>query len=197
MAHGTLARYHVTSNSSTLFATKSAHMKNLVVAIVLLVGSALGLATSGGNTVPGRWLDDRGAVADTASLDGTTVILTMAYGACRRTCSAALRTMKALQFEADRRGRSIQFVVVGLDPTQDRPADWAAWRRDQRLERPNWHFLSGSEANTRRLAERLHVRYWRYGEHTLHDYRIVMLAPDGRPLRSLDRPDQDASALFD
>lgn len=132
------------------------------------------------------WRDDRDRPFTLASLDGTPAVLTLAYGACRRVCSTSLRLMEQLQQLADRRGVALQFVVVGLDPEADRPADWAELRRERHLERANWHFLSGDAASVRRLAQRLGVRYWRQGEHLMHDFRLVQLSAEGRLARSLD-----------
>jgi cytochrome oxidase Cu insertion factor (SCO1/SenC/PrrC family) len=153
---------------------------------------------AGPAALPGRWLDDQGR--ELVSFGGEappTMVVTMAYGSCRRVCSSVLRTMKKLQLEADRRQLALPFVVVGLDPQQDRPADWASFRRDHGLHRANWYFLSGSAQDTQRLAARLDLRYWRYGEHIVHDYRIALVAADGRVLRQLVRPDQDPAMLLD
>lgn len=145
----------------------------------------------------GPWLDDAGRPAAIQALNGAPMVLTLAYGACRRVCSSTLRAMKQVQAHADRQQRNLQFVVVGLDPALDTPADWAAFRRDNGLNRGNWHFLSGSVDSTRLLASRLQVRYWRYGEHTLHDYLVVLVAPSGQVLKSLRRADEDPLALLD
>jgi cytochrome oxidase Cu insertion factor (SCO1/SenC/PrrC family) len=120
----------------------------------------------------------------------------MAYGACRRVCSTSLRMMEQVQALADARHVRLNFVVVGLDPKADTPADWAAYRADRRLTRSNWRFLSGDEASTRLFARRLGVRYWRYGEHTLHDLRIVLLSDTGQPLRSITSFDDSLEMLL-
>ncbi len=145
---------------------------------------------------PGLWLDDRARPFELTALRGRPTVLTMAYGACRRVCATSLRVMTQLQSLADERGLDLNFVVVGLSPEQDTPADWAQLRAERHLERANWQFLSGDEGSTRRLARRLAIRYWRYGEHTLHDFRIVMLSDDGRLIRQLDAADQPLASLL-
>ena len=120
----------------------------------------------------------------------------MAYGACRRICSTSLRLLEQLQALADERHAKLNIVVVGLDPSQDRPADWAEYRAERKLSRANWQFLSGDEASTRRLANRLGVHYWRYGEHTMHDFRIVLLSAQDLPVRYMDKFDQDLALLL-
>jgi protein SCO1/2 len=145
---------------------------------------------------PGRWLDDRGATFELASLKGTPTVLTMAYGACRRICSTSLRAMEQVQALADQRHLAVNFVVIGLDPTQDKPADWAAFRADRKLGRPNWIFLTGDEDSTREAAQRLGVHYWRIGEHTMHDFKIVLLSPAGKITRSMEAFDDSPDLLL-
>lgn len=144
----------------------------------------------------GRWLDDQSRPYRFEQLRGAPTVETMAYGACRRVCSTSLRVPERLQALADERHATINIVVVGLDPSQDRPADWAGYRAERRLDRPYWQFLSGDEASTRRLANRLGVRCWRYGEHTMHDFRIVLLSEKGSTIRSMDRFDQELTLLL-
>ena len=142
------------------------------------------------------WLDEQSRPFMLDSLHGRATVLTMAYGACRRICSTSLRIMENLQALADQRGQVLDFVVVGLDPQQDKPADWAAFRTERKLTRANWHFLSGDEPATRSLADHLGVNYWRYGEHVMHDFRIVLLSPGGQLLRSMDRFDEPLPRLL-
>ena len=144
----------------------------------------------------GRWLDDQAQGYRLEALHGTPTVLTMAYGACRRVCSTSLRMLETLQSVADQRHIALNFVVVGIDPGQDRPADWADFRAERKLTRTNWQFLTGDEQSVRHMANRLGVRYWRYGEHTMHDFKIVLLSVDGKVVRSIDRFDQDVAVLL-
>jgi cytochrome oxidase Cu insertion factor (SCO1/SenC/PrrC family) len=147
-------------------------------------------------TGSGPWVDQRSLPLDADSLLGRHVVVSMAYGACRRICTTSLRLMEQLQQLADQRGLALDFVVVGLDPAEDRPADWAALQRERGLERRNWHFLSGSVQASRAVAARLGVSIWRIDSHLMHDFKIVLLSPTGAPLRSIDRFDQPLSTLL-
>jgi cytochrome oxidase Cu insertion factor (SCO1/SenC/PrrC family) len=144
----------------------------------------------------GQWRDDKGRPFKLETLYGTPTVITMAYGACRRVCSTSLRMMEEVQGLADARGIRLNFVVVGLDPEADKPEDWAAYRADRHLTRPNWQFLSGDEVSTRQLARRLGVRYWRYGEHTLHDLRVVLLSESAQPVRRIASFDDRLDTLL-
>jgi cytochrome oxidase Cu insertion factor (SCO1/SenC/PrrC family) len=146
--------------------------------------------------LPGTWLDDQGRPFRWATLRGNFTVVNMAYGACRRVCSTSLRRMEELQSRADARHLAISFVVVGIDPELDRPADWASYRVDHKLGRKNWQFLTGDQDATRQLAARLGVRYWHYGDHVMHDFRIALLAPDGRVVAALNAADDDLGKLI-
>ena len=84
-----------------------------------------------------------------------------------------------VQRDLDARGMSAEFIVVSYDPSNDDAAAWRRYRASHRLLRDNWHFLSGTPADTERLARALGFEFWRDGEHVMHDFRIVALAGDG------------------
>ena len=144
----------------------------------------------------GPWLDDQARPYPLNKLAGSYTVFTMAYGACRRVCSTSLRVMEDLHRVAEARHLSLEFVVVGLDPSEDKPADWAALRADMRLTFPNMQFLSGDERSVRQLAAWLGVHYWRYGEHTIHDFRIVLVSPEGKVVRGMNAFDEDSTQLL-
>lgn len=167
-----------------------------VMALVAAVGGLGGAIAQDMYHPQGHWRDDQGRPYRLEALYGTPTVITMAYGACRRVCSASLRMMEETQRLADARKLNMNFVVVGLDPHADTPADWAQFRAERGLTRSNWQFLSGDDASTRQLARRLGVRYWRYGEHTLHDLRIVLLSAQAQPLTSIEAFDQALETLL-
>ena len=146
--------------------------------------------------VRGPWLDEaaRGYSLDT--LRGRYTVVTMAYGACQRICSASLRAVQQIATLAQQRNIELQLLVVGLDPLEDKPADWARLHQEADWRYANLTFLTGDPAAVRRFAQRIGEKYWRYGEHTMHDFRIVLVAPDGRVARAMDRYDDDLRALL-
>ncbi|HMC14026.1 MAG TPA: SCO family protein [Albitalea sp.] len=143
-----------------------------------------------------HFTDDHGTPRELAEWQGRAVILTMGYGACRSICSSTLRTLEELQADADRRGVAIDVLVASIDPGEDTPQAWAQYRKARKLARTNWSFLTGSPGDTRRLARFLGLRYWRYDEHLMHDFRIVRLAADGSIAAALDWDQRDSNRLF-
>jgi protein SCO1/2 len=142
------------------------------------------------------WLDDQAQPWRLEALRGRYTVLTLAYGACRRICSTSLRVMENVQKLADVRHQALDFVVIGLDPAEDKPADWAALRRDRQLNRANWHFLWGDDQATRTIAQQLGVSVWRVDQHLMHDYKLVLLSPQGQVLSAVNRFDQALDTLL-
>jgi len=169
---------------------------HIVIGITMLWGLAGQAFAEDLYRQPGPWQDDQSRAFQFEALRGTPTVLTLAYGACRRICATSVRVMTQLQTLSDQRHQRVNFVVVGLDPSRDRPADWAALREDRKLLRSNWYFLSGNDASTRRLANQIGIRYWRYGEHTMHDFGVVLLSHEGRLIGRLDASDQNPESLL-
>jgi cytochrome oxidase Cu insertion factor (SCO1/SenC/PrrC family) len=168
-------------------------------ALLLSAAACLPLHAHAGADVyssPGPWVDDGNRAFDLQSLRGSWTIATMAYGACQRVCSTSVRVIEALHRDARARGLTVRFLVIGLDPAEDKPADWAEYRVAHRLSDPSFTFLCGTPAAIHEAAGRLGVHYWRYGDHVLHDFRIVLVTPQGRVLRSMHRFDDDPAALL-
>jgi protein SCO1/2 len=169
---------------------------------LLLAAALAGLAGSGRAAAASaygldlKFTDDHGAPRALAEWQGRPVVLTMGYGACRSVCSSTLRTLEELQAEADRKAVAIEIVVASIDPQEDTPEAWSRYRKARRLNRANWSFLSGSPGDTRRLARFLGLRFWRYDEHLMHDFRIVRLSADGSIAATLDWDHRDASSLL-
>ena len=40
------------------------------------------------------------------------------------------------------------------------------------------------------------MHYWRYGEHVMHDFRILLVSGDGRVLHAMTAYDEDPSAML-
>ena len=76
-----------------------------------------------------QFVDDSGASRALTEWRGKPIVIAMAYGACRSICSTTLRVLEEVQAAADRRGEALAFIVVGIDPAEDTPQDWARYRQ--------------------------------------------------------------------
>jgi len=142
------------------------------------------------------FVDEHGASRTLAEWRGRTVVMAMAYGACRSVCSSTLRTLEELQAAADRRGVAIEVVVASIDPAEDTPQAWADYRKSHRLTHVRWTFLCGSAQATRALARFLGVRFWTYDEHVMHDFKVVRLDAGGAIAATLDWQHREVDRLL-
>jgi cytochrome oxidase Cu insertion factor (SCO1/SenC/PrrC family) len=146
--------------------------------------------------LPYRWVDTDGKRVALSQYQGKPVVLTLAYGACKKICSSSVFAMEQMQALAERHKAQLQFVIVSLDPEQDTPADWRDLRKTRKLERSNWSILSGNVADTRALAANLGITVWRYHEHLLHDFGIVLLDERGNIVRTMRHYDDDINVFL-
>ena len=145
---------------------------------------------------PPKWTDDTGRQMSLPDLRGRTVIITMAYSSCRRTCSTTMLRLQEIQRILDAKGKSADFVIVSYDPETDDPQTWSQYRKNRDLTRPNWHFLTGSKADTRRIAGLLGLDFWSYDNHILHDFNILVLNAAGVLDRQIGYEPADLARFF-
>ena len=144
-----------------------------------------------------HWVDDKGQARQLADWRGRPAILTMEFSNCTFVCSITLKRLQDLQAAMDRRGKQLDIIVVSIDPKNDTPASWTAYRRERGLNRPNWTFLTGNAVDTARLARSVRIAYWYYDEHLMHDFKLVRIDPDGEIRKMVDTFDGNIEALLD
>jgi cytochrome oxidase Cu insertion factor (SCO1/SenC/PrrC family) len=169
--------------------------RHLVLAALLYIGlAAPGSALSATQDMsrtsledqPYDWQDESGASVRFAQWHGKTLLLTMAYSTCREVCSYALHRLEQLQESADLANRPIEVIVISYDPLDDSPRSWSAYRIHHHLARGNWHFLTADAASTTRFAQAFGFPSWRYDEHIVHDFKILLIGPDGQVADTLN-----------
>jgi protein SCO1/2 len=141
------------------------------------------------------FVDEEGKPASLGdSFDGQhPVILTLNYSRCPMLCSlelnALVNTMKAVEFTP---GKDFRIVTVVLDPNE-KPEDARASKARylRQYGRPGgeagWHFLTGTEANIRAVADSVGFSYG-YNEKRneyVHPAAIILLTPTGKIARYL------------
>jgi protein SCO1 len=123
--------------------------------------------------------------------NGKPVVLSLVYYACPMLCNQVLNGMlgsfRQITFNL---GEQYDVVTVSFDPRET--PDLAAAKKSTYIKaynRPgaeaNWHFLTGDEANIKRLTEAVGFRYT-WDEQTkqfAHASGIMVLTPEGRLAR--------------
>ena len=146
--------------------------------------------------LPQHWRDEQGQALALTELIGHRVFLSMAYTRCHSVCPATLDQMQRMQALLDARGEQASFVIVGYDPDNDDPESWRQYRVSRRLDRSNWHFLTGTWRETQQLARQLGFDFWTYDTHVMHDSRIVIFNSQGLFSAAISPATEDWSALL-
>jgi protein SCO1/2 len=149
---------------------------------LLLIGLwGLAQAEAGIPMPTDAWHSDDGSVVRISDFGGHPLLVAMAYSSCTRTCPVTMKRLRALETQARARGEAPIVLVVSYDPVKDTPEVWTRYRRAHHIASADWHFLSGSSAQTRALARILGIAdYWRYDEHIMHDFAIGIVSGEGQ-----------------
>ena len=165
--------------------------------VLCVAAMAHGAGLAGGvrlAVLPQSWRDDSGNPISLTGLSGQRVLLTMAYANCHRICPTTIEGLKRVQAALDAKGEHAEFVIVGYDPENEDPATWRHYRSSHHLGRSNWHFVTGSVADTAQLARQLHFGLWKYDEHVMHDSRVLWFGTNGLLTREVGPETEDWSS---
>lgn len=119
------------------------------------------------------------------------IVLALVYYRCKNLCSVVLSdTVAALSKIGLEAGKDFEVAVVSIDPRED-PALASQQKREflARYAHPGtgegWHFLTGSAAASRAVADAIGFRYFYDAEHDqyAHPAGITILTPAGRVSR--------------
>ena len=117
---------------------------------------------------------------------GNPVVLVLEYLRCRTICGVVLGNLAEATAAMPPSGaREYTVLAISIDP-RDTPADAAAATAKYLARYPApaasaWHFLTGSEAAVRPIADAagFHYRYDRASDQYIHSGALVIAAPDG------------------
>ncbi len=134
------------------------------------------------------FLDEHARAVRLADFAGSRpAIVVPAYYGCSNLCTVVLRSLAAsLRASGLGAGDDFDVVAVSIDPL-DSPAAALAKKREIVGDAVNWHFLSGTQTEIRRLTTALGYRYY-YDEaerQYAHGAGIAIVAPGGRIVRVL------------
>ncbi|MDQ3805525.1 MAG: SCO family protein [Acidobacteriota bacterium] len=134
---------------------------------------------------------------------GRPVVLTLVYYECPMLCNQILNglvgTLDAVSFTP---GREFEIVTVSFDPRET--PELAARKKETYVKRyrregaaEGWHFLTGDEAEVRRLAEAVGFGYVWDGrsQQFAHSSAIMVATPEGRLSHYFYGIDYDPRAL--
>lgn len=138
---------------------------------------------------------------DTVTLSdfsGDALILVMFYGNCTDVCPILIQDVWRLyqSLDADIR-KEIQIAAITFDYQNDTPGVLRNYAQREKLDLPNWHFLTGERSSIRHLAMMLGVQYRQRSDGMFeHSNLITVLDRKGqiaRRIEGLGQPVEEAS----
>ena len=134
-----------------------------------------------------RFIDAKGGTVSLADLKGKPLVVSLIYTGCSDICPMVTQRLRDAVEEAQRVIGSDRFAVisVGFDTAHDTPMRMAAFARAQGVNRPNWRFLSGSEAEVAGLARDIGFSYAGSAGGFLHTAQTTIVDRDGRVYRQV------------
>lgn len=144
------------------------------------------------------WKDENDAEVKLSQWRKSRVILAMSYTNCKKVCPRlTISKLKELQAELEKIGKNAEFVIITFDPENDTPKVLNDYKKQMNVDRKNWHFLTGSLADTKAIAKLLDLdKYWSMDDHIIHDFKVHVLAPDGTKEGVLDWDNRDIGKIM-
>jgi protein SCO1/2 len=145
------------------------------------------------------WHDEQERSVNLSQYKDRYVILTMAYTACSSACPLTVQRLKGIEKDLGSKVGSVEFVIVTFDPERDSPKALALYKAKHNLNSKQWHFLSGTDQDTRMLAHLLEIAYEKNpktGE-IMHSNKLVLLDPQGNIKTVADGLNSDTKVIVD
>jgi len=145
------------------------------------------------------WTDEMGASHPLQYWDlKSPVVLTMIYSQCRKTCpNLTFKKLREIQSALESRNVLAQFFIATLDPKNDTPEVLNALKKRQAPDQQNWHFIRGTEIQTRVFADKIGLgKYWEMDDHIQHNFRIVYYDPKTQTEHALTYDQKNVNSLF-
>jgi protein SCO1 len=182
---------------------RSMKSRNFILSVFLLLAAAqAGQAKEKVpfHELPGSWKSDQGDSLQLSRWKGRTVIATLAFTSCKSTCSMIVSKLKKLEASlADARAPLPEIVVFSIDPQVDTPAVMAEFKKRMGVDRKNWHFLSASDKQVRKVSAWLEMGYGEKAStgRIMHTNKIAAIGERGFVDASIDGVDADHEPILD
>ncbi|MCA9562092.1 MAG: SCO family protein [Myxococcales bacterium] len=143
------------------------------------------------------WTDQAGVEHSLESFRGAPTVMVMFFASCEHACPILIADVKGLEGQLSPAAlEEAQFVFVTIDPHRDTVDSLQRVAQVHALDGEHWHFLRGSESDTRLLAAALGVDYRALpsGQYT-HTNLITLLDRDGVAVQRTEGLGQDLSEM--
>jgi len=151
----------------------------------------------GGHTLPYgegyTFVSQRGDTVRLDSLRGKFVVMTYIYTHCPDACPLTIDNLRKLYAMIPPKFMdTVVFVAITLDPERDTPEVLREYARLQKVEHPNWLFLTGEPNTIKKFIRRMGVIAVKEKPRKLENGKVIyfithtdyvhIVSPDGRVL---------------
>jgi len=150
---------------------------------------------------PFALVDQNGAPATEAMLNGKWTAVFFGYTFCPDVCPTTLATLALAQSRLGERARDFRVVFISLDPERDTPGQLRTWLASPAFPRGAVG-LTGAPARIATVARAYHVYYRKAGSgagYSLdHTSVVYLMGPDGafrRPIDVAEPPERVAAQI--
>ena len=145
-----------------------------------------------------EFIDHRNTLLKLEDFRGEPVIVVMFYGNCTQVCPIliqdAWRLFSSLE-ESEKAKTNV--LAISFDTENDTPEVLRNYAEYEKLNLPEWHFVTGKHTDIRMLATMLGVKYQKTSDgHFAHSNLVTVLDKEGKitkRVEGLNQPMDEAS----
>lgn len=152
------------------------------ILLILINQAAWAAADSNLHEAHMKWTDEKSQPFLMQSMAGKKMIMAMAYTTCQGTCPMIVSKLKKVEKLFEQSNIPHEVVIVTYDPAIDTPARQNNFYREKMgLKKESWHFLNGSDSDTKKLSLILGIRYAKNPESGMinHENKIFVIDEKG------------------
>lgn len=147
-----------------------------------------------------KWKDEKNNDFLLKELKGKKFILAMTYTSCQGSCPMTVSKLKRAEKLFDQKNIPVEVVLITFDPAFDTPEKHLAFYREKMgLKKTNWHFLTGTDNETRKISMILGIKYSMNPVSKIinHDNKILLINEKGEIEKMVESLSDNESMLLD
>lgn len=107
-----------------------------------------------------NWRNQNNDSLQLKNLQGKTLVVVMIYTTCKSACPILASKMKSIEAKIDRKDiNKVSLVLVSIDPETDTPEKLKEFAKTNKMDEPQWVFLTSNEYATQEFANVLSMKY--------------------------------------
>lgn len=146
-----------------------------------------------------KWKDEKNNTFSLSDMKGKKIVLAMAYTSCQGTCPMIVSKLKKIEKLFNEKNIKVDVIIITFDPKFDTPErNFSFYREKMSLNKDNWHFLNGSENETRKMSMLLGIKYAvnPQSKAIIHDNKIILINEAGEIEKKLESLDENEAGLI-